>query len=94
MLFFLVNQKHIKIKKSIDTVKFLNKLLIHVHIFFIMIFLKYEIVEIQLVSEKTGLYRQKRNSYLKKHILNHGSNIFRNINRHLFTFFPVAFIHF
>lgn len=37
-----------------------NKLLIHVHIFIIMIFLKNKTVEIQPVSEKTGLYRQKK----------------------------------
>lgn len=41
-----------------------NKLLIHVHIFIIMIFLKNKTVEIQPVSEKTGLYRQKKKELL------------------------------
>lgn len=41
-----------------------NKLLIHVHIFIIMIFLKNKTVEIQPVSEKTGLYRQKEKELL------------------------------
>lgn len=82
-----------------------NKLLIHVHIFIIMIFLKNKTVEIQPVSEKTGLYRQKKKELLfeQAYILKYGSNIIRNIgffydgfniNRHLFTFFPVAIIQF
>lgn len=70
-----------------------------------MIFLKNKTVEIQPVSEKTGLYRQKKKELLfeQAYILKYGSNIIRNIgffydglniNRHLFTFFPVAIIQF
>lgn len=73
-----------------------NKLLIHVHIFIIMIFLKNKTVEIQPVSEKTGLYRQKKkmNCFLNKHILKYGSNIIRNIGFFLRRFqHQQTFIH-
>lgn len=49
--FCLVNQKHIKLKNLLALLNLVNKLLIHVHIFIIMIILKNKTVEIQPVSE-------------------------------------------
>lgn len=59
--FCLVNQKHIKIKKNLlALLNLVNKLLIHVHIFIIMIFLKIKTVEIQPVSEKNRFISPKK----------------------------------
>lgn len=59
--FCLVNQKHIKIKKNLlALLNLVNKLLIHVHIFIIMIFLKNKTVEIQPVSEKSRFISPKK----------------------------------
>lgn len=73
-----------------------NKLLIHVHIFIIMIFLKNKTVEIQPVSKKKQVYiaKKKRNCFLNKHILKYGSNIIRNIGFFLRRFqHQQTFIH-
>lgn len=63
--FCLVNQKHIKIKKNLlALLNLVNKLLIHVHIFIIMIFLKNKTVEIQPVSKKKQVYIAKKKKEL------------------------------